>query len=282
MTRNLHTSISSMTYTYLSNTDKILSNYPQPAPTSLVNREFYTKSGLKNLISKYYNLDGNSLYNIINTFFNDELNENQRYFLLLKIRLGNYGWRTLHHGIITSRSYMDNYIEFVKSQINLLSEEYKDEDNYQLIVFQYFQIPKSRWSQFPESKWTHINRKPSVTLKIEDFHNKYKIPLNMNYDSWGNVIFKLDSSMTVEGIKNFNINFDHKLNINSIYTSDIKFIDIIINKQYFKRSYKDFTYYIDNIEQKIVFTLNKINTKKRVVNKGIRFTSPLKYLIILV
>ena len=83
----------------------------------------------------------------------------------------------------------------------------------------------------------------------------------MNYDSWGNVIFKLDSSMTVEGIKNFNINFDHKLNINSIYTSDIKFIDIIINKQYFKRSYKDFTYYIDNIEQKIVFTLNKIKHK---------------------
>ena len=48
----------------------------------------------------------------------------------------------------------------------------------------------------------------------------------------------------MNNIKNYNINFDNELKINSIFTGDIKFTDHILpNKDYFKRCFNDFTYY---------------------------------------
>ena len=108
--------------------------------------------------------------------------------------MADYTWRTLHRGIITSRSYVNNYYDFVKSQLNILSEEYNNEDGYTLVAFQYFVIPKSRWDQFPEGKWMHIQRKASQKVQISDFHNERNIPINMNYTSWGDVTFPLHKS----------------------------------------------------------------------------------------
>ena len=209
-----------------------LSNYITPAPTEIINKHFHHKSGLKNLIVKYYNiLNFQSLENIIKAFFNDELQENQRYFLLLKVRLGDYSWRTLHHGIITSRSYVDNYYEFIQSQLNILSEEYNNEDNYTLVAFQYFVIPKSRWSQFPEGKWMHIQRKPSEKINIKDFHLKYNIPINMDYTTWGEIIFSSSQILVIENKPNFTVNIDKELGINTIITGNIKFTDHILREQ---------------------------------------------------
>ena len=259
-----HTSIRDQTKSFIPGIHRQFNtnNYINPAPTNIINKQFHKKSGLKDLIIKYYDINKyKSLENIITTFFNEELGVNQRYFLLLKVQLV-FGWRTLHHGVITSRSYSNNYLQFVKSQLNLLSEEYNNEENYIKVAFHYFIIPKDRWNQFPEGKWMHISRKPSQNIKIDDFHNKYNIPLNILYSSWGNITFSSEQSMTIEGNRNFNINFDNELKINSIYTGDIKFTDQILeNPRYFKRIFKDYTYYIDQIDQKVVFSINKIKTE---------------------
>ena len=236
-----------------------------PSLASLKAQEFHKKSGLKDLILKVYDFGENgSLNSIITKFYNEELNLNNRYFLLLKVRLGTYGWRTFHHGIITSKSYLDNYIEYINSQLNIAIEEYKDDELYEKVAFHYFVIPKSRWSQFPEGKWTHVARKPSQTIKIADFHSKYNIPLNNKYEIWGELVFSSSQIMIIEGRSNYTINIDSELNINSIFIGDIKFTDHSLefeNGRYFKRIFKDYTFYIDSIEQKVVFSINKIKTE---------------------
>lgn len=224
---------------------------------------FHIKSGQKDLQLKIYSVPQyGSLQNIITTFFNEELDINQRYFLLLKVQLGELGWRTFHHGIITSRSYFSNYINFVQSQLDITSEEYKNEDDYVKVAFHYFIIPKDRWNQFPMEKWMHIARKPSLVIKIDDFHSKYNIPINKDYSSWGDITFSSSQIMIIEGNTNYMINIDTELKINSIFCGkdDIKFTDQILNDRFFKRTFKDYTYYIDSKEQKIVLSLNQIKT----------------------
>lgn len=198
---------------------------------------------------------------LLQNFFNEELDSNNRYFLLLKVRLGKFGWRTFHHGIITSQSYLDNYINFIQSQVDISVEHYKDEDLYEAVAFHYFIIPKNRWDQFSENKWVHVARKPSIAIKIDDFHNKYNIPLNNNYSSWGDVTYYSVGTpqiLIIEGKINYTININEE-NTTIIMSND-KFIDIKLNDRYFKRIYKNFTYYIDSINGKIVFTLNEIKT----------------------
>lgn len=234
-----------------------------PQFTSNQSKQFHTKSAHTDLKIKVYDFkEIGSLNKIITKFYNEEMDNNTRYFLLLKVRLGEYGWRTFHHGIITSSSYLDSYIDFINSQLDISIEEYKDEGNYEKIGFHYFPIPKSRWDQFDEGKWIHVARKPSQTIKLEDFHKKYNIPLNMNYSNWGDVTFSSNDVLIIEGKNNFTVNFNKELNINSIITGNIKFTDhILTDPRYFKRVFKYYTYYIDIIDEKIVFTLNKIKTE---------------------
>ena len=202
------------------------------------------------------------LKRIITTFFNSELVENQRYFLLLKVQVGEYGWKTFHHGIITSRSYCNNYIEFVNSKLLTSGEHYKNENTYERVAFQYFTIPKERWEQFPEDKWVHISRNPGETIKMSDFHRKYNIPLNIDYQTWGTVTLSTNQVLIIEGKTNYTVNLDKELNINRIFTDKIKFTDhILLNGQYIKRCFNDFTYYIDLTLEKVVFTINKLETE---------------------
>jgi hypothetical protein len=126
----------------------------QSLPLFSGTKGFHNKSNLKDLRLKMYEFKDYQLLNqIITTFFHDELDINNRYFLLLKVRMGEYGWRTFHHGIVTSSSYFDNYIEFIQSQLAISIEQYNDEKFYEKVCFHYFMIPKNRWNQFPVGKW---------------------------------------------------------------------------------------------------------------------------------
>ncbi len=225
--------------------------------------QFHSRSQNKDLELKVYNFKvSGSLTTIVRRFFKEELDQNNRYFILLKVQMGQYGWRTFHHGIITSQSYLDSYLDFIKSQISISNEHYSDEDIYEKVAFHYFVIPKSRWNQFPENKWTHIARKPSQAIKIADFHKKHSIPLNMDYSSWGDVTFSSTQILIIEGNANYTVNINNEMGINSIITGDIKFTDhYLIDPRFFKRVFKDYTFYIDSIDQKIVFTINQIKTE---------------------
>ena len=102
--------------------------------------------------SKAYNFnnsDFNALTNIINKFFKEELLPNNRYFLLMKVRIEGYGWRTLHHGVIISKSKDKEYTEFVKNRLDLDLEEYNDVGKFEKIIFQTFLI---KYSPVPLSR----------------------------------------------------------------------------------------------------------------------------------
>ena len=72
--------------------------------------------------------------NSIIRFYMDLL-ENRKYYLILKIKLSDGKWVSVHKAILISRETMDDYIEFVNWQLSF----HADESKFRTIVFQFIE-----------------------------------------------------------------------------------------------------------------------------------------------
>ena len=244
-------------------------------------RNFYTKTrrSTRNLIfsGETYpiaNASPEKLTDVVIKFFNEELKAYDKYFLLLKVKFTapEGSWRTLHHGVVCSKINLDNYLEFIKSQLSISREEYSDEKLYEQIAFHYFRIPKNKQDKFPDTKWTHIARSPTPEKLIisSDLFTKYNIPIDTNYEFWGSIEFKSDTTLIINGAspEKYFIVIDssgagellRRRRQNTIYLhgDKIKIIDQQIDNRYFKRTYQDCTFYCDGETKEILLTLKSL------------------------
>lgn len=130
----------------------------------------------------------NILKDAITRFFNEELTINNRYFVILKIQFTDGQWLSFHKGIVLSKTYLDDYLNYVMNELELKYESYSDENEYKIISFNYFTIPKNRWNSFKDDKWIHFVRKPkSIKLRSSPF-NKYNLPVDNSYNNWGIIL----------------------------------------------------------------------------------------------
>jgi hypothetical protein len=124
-------------------------------------------------------------------FFNEILinfasPKNNKFFILLKVKYKDGSILTYHKGVIVNKNSLADYLEFLNHILEFKSDNYKEEDDYNEIIFNYLPIPHEREHQFNESKWIDLTKKEIVKLKLSNFNN-YKLPQNNNYLTWGKI-----------------------------------------------------------------------------------------------
>ena len=88
---------------------------------------------------------------------------------------------------------MYSYLDNLTFQLSLKSDDYKDENEYSPIIFDYFEILKEREKYFEASKWIELKNKSIEIKNFKTFYfNNHKLPLNMNYLSWGEIHLDMD------------------------------------------------------------------------------------------
>lgn len=209
----------------------------------------------------------NILKNTISRFFKEYITDiNRKYFILLKVKYINGSTYSLHTGVIITKNSLTSYLDYVSFQLSLKSEDYKNEEEYNYIIFDYFEIPKDKENYFKESRWDELKFIKIRKLKTFLF-DKYLLPINMNYLSWGEVYLDTDSVKIVI-VKDYHFIITKKeksfeIKMSSLKNKDIKFIfydQVLEDKQFFIRKIDQSIYYCDEVNESILLALKTLKT----------------------
>lgn len=159
------------------------------------------------------------------------------------------------------------------------SDEYKTEEEYDLFHFSYFKISTEREDYFKLSQFKTIK---SNKMPIPISKSSIPLPMNMDYENWGQVILQQrDKLVVLSGNILYKISFHKDQNIITVYKNQNLSYEIIdqkvkVNKnelnQYFTRKFEDTTYYCRVEDKEPLLTVRNINTtymepiKKEVVH----------------
>lgn len=139
-----------------------------------------------------------AIFDIIDLFFNESIKTPQsKYFVLLKIMIDEFQFKTLHKGKIITIESKEAYKEFVLEMLSFKGSDYQDLQPAALI-FDYFKLPED-WKAVND-EWTEI-RPPAPQ---GDKTSKVKL------DKFGKFL--------KENIhKHWNLRYHYSLNIISIF-----------------------------------------------------------------
>lgn len=246
------------------------------------------KNGFNEFIIKTEDLIINDslLKDFISLFFNQIILSNKKYFVLITIEYDNKDFRTISKGKIVSSLSLQNYIDYILSNFNFRSEDYKTllSNN---INFKYFELPNNQEKKYIE-KWDLI--KSSIEpIKLEKF-GKFNLASNMNYYSWGNIFIvnKNDSLTIITNNKYIFFIYKDKIDVLENHKIILSFYDKISdnNKYDFVRIIDNYKYYIKN--NSIILTtkelktnyLTKLSSKDININKNKIITFDIETLLI--
>jgi hypothetical protein len=218
---------------------------------------------------------GNILVNGIKRFFIEHIihSTNNKFFILLKVKFKGGSTKTFHQGVIINKISLNNYLKYLEFKLEFKADEYKDDSEYDSIIISYFYIPTNREHQFNETKWEDLTKNKEIIKLNETNFYKYKLPVNTDYETWGDyklgtpklrVIIGNNYNYIVEkenNITNVNVMKDNKIIVSF---TDEKALSPYGNEGYFIRKIDNYTFYCKAAfaeHNEILLFTNKLNTK---------------------
>ena len=218
-----------------------------------------------------------AIFDIIDLFFNESIKTPQsKYFVLLKIMIDEFQFKTLHKGKIITIESKEAYKEFVSEMLSFKGSDYQDLQPA-AIIFDYFELPLDWKSK--NDDWTEISPIKKSVIKLEKF-GKFNLPIDRNYNDWGTIVLEKEDITIIQNNKMQYIIHNEEIEVLSNNTPILTFKDTEekCGSADFVRIIDNKSYYIKNNE--IVLTTKVLPTsfltrltqrKDKVNNKIITF-----------
>lgn len=217
--------------------------------------------------SEFLSLSETSSFSfIIKAFFKDVINiSDRKFFILLRLHYDDGSIRTLHKGLVVSKTALNDYITLCKNLISIKSNDYTSRAIMK-VTFNYFIIDLGR-EQYYIDKWSELDVQNTKPISLTPF-GKYKLPSNNNYSSWGVIMSETDHVLMIAGD-----NYIYVITHPSTMVSEIKvfknkkliitFTDVLLSRTdvdaFFKRVINSMTYYIR--DGAILLSIKELETK---------------------
>jgi hypothetical protein len=143
------------------------------------------------------------LQKMVNKLFN-KFRKGRSFFLIGKIKFKDNTIKTIHKGIVVTKSQNNDYLTFFNYNLSNKTEEDYNSEEFKEIIFEFYFIKKSRLESFILDWPVMKSELPSKTLNVLNH-----IPVNskgrneVNYNLWGNIIID-DPELKVIINKNYN------------------------------------------------------------------------------
>lgn len=220
-----------------------------------------------NSFIKSYNSKSNIILTVanvthyINLFWKDviiKLEHNKKVKVIMHANL-EQGYRALSKYVLVDHNSKELYINHILSLLALKDDYYTDSPVIS-IAFKYFIIESSEIIN--ENYYKEFEPVDYTNFRINGI-KPIKLPNNMNYKSWGHLIFESDNLLLIQYVlkNNYFVLHVDKTNNKCILKKSgdtiITFVDILIVDNYFVRTIDNYNYYFILNEVVITNTPNK-------------------------
>ncbi len=117
-----------------------------------------------------------------------------KYFVLFKIMVDEFQFKTLHSGKVIGFDSKENYKEYILDKLSFKGSDYMDLQP-SAIVFNYFELPEG-WKPVND-QWTEISTTKNTKVKLEKF-GKFNLPMDRDYNKWGTIVLRKDDLTIIQ------------------------------------------------------------------------------------
>lgn len=196
-----------------------------------------------------------------------------KYFVLFKIMIDEFQYKTLHKGKVIGFNSKKGYKELLLESLSLKGSDYTDLQPIGIVI-NYFELPED-WKP-SNDQWTEIVPSETKKVKLEKF-GKFNLPIDRDYNKWGTLALQKDDFTIIQNKRIQYLIHNEQVEVLSNGIQIFSFSDSTENcgSADFVRIIDNKSYYIKNNEilltTKVLPTsfLSKLDLKKDKVNNKI-------------